>query len=259
MMLIDKYKLKKNIKKFEYMIYNVDNDFLDSLNKSELKKLLEYIQSIKVILNNFNKEIKKSYSIYFTSYKDIYENFNEDTFLIEVKKRIKKENISRRNLFYSLLDGNTSIDNEIYKNLQEVSFEFARTFLKSINKGDLSIDLRNRSWFHISNDYILKILYYYEGEPYIKEDWTDEIKSLEEEILGINDSKYKITSWKSSIAYLYKLEDLQEANIFGDNYSSRRDITEEIIQSLTYEGENDTMWADKEFWESLGINMHSRL
>lgn len=243
------------------MIYNVDNNFLNSLSKLELKKLLEYIQDIKVILNNFNKEIKKNYSIYFTSYRDIYENFNKNTFLVEVKEKIKKENISRRNLFCSLLDGNTSIDDEIYKNIQEVSSEFARSFLKSINKKDLTIDLRNRSWFYISNnDYILKILHYFEGEPYIKDDWTDEIKSLEEEILGIKESKYKITSWKSSIAYLYKLEDMMEANIFGDNYSTRRDVTEKIIQLLTYEGENDTMWADKEFWKSLGIyNIHSRL
>lgn len=253
MKLIDKYKLKKEIKKFNYMVYKEDNDFLNSLNKLELGCLLEYIKDIRKILDKFYKDSRNRYHIHFESYNSIYKNFNPDTFLDEIKKSIREENLSRRSLFYSFIDGNTSINEEVYKNLCNVSSDFSRSYLKLVNKRNLSLNLKISSWFYISqNKYILEIIHYCEGNCF-KDDRTEEIRLLENKVFGIKDSKYKITSWKSSIAYLYRLEDIEEAILFGDDPNIRRDITKEIIQLLTYEGEEDDVWADDKFWESLGI------
>lgn len=189
----------------------------------------------------------------------------KDSFLMNIRSVIGNENKCRRNLFYSFLDGNTSINNDIYTDLLKVSPEFSNSYLKSINKRELVLRKKDYNnipcWFQVcSNDYILDILQYFEGSSHFKDDWTKEIRFLEEKVLGIKDSKYEITSWKSSIAYLYKLEDMEEAILFGDDPDSRRDITKEIIQSLSYEGEQDDIWANDKFWESFGIyNIHSRL
>lgn len=262
MEFIDRYKLKKRIKKFSYMICKDNTKFLNSLNKSGLENLLKYLECIEGVINKIRESLtNKHFIIYFESYSSIYTNFNSKTFLDEVKERIKEENLSRRRLFYSFMDGNTLIDDKVYKDLCKVSPDFSRSFLRLINKENLEIDIKNSSWFRIaSNNYIFNILCYYEGGFHFKDDWSREIRALEEKVLGIKESTYEITSWKSSIAYFYKLKDMEEAIFFNDDLNTRRDMTEEIIRSLTYEGEDDDIWADDEFWESLGIyNIHLRL
>lgn len=252
-----KYLIKK-IKKYDYLFIDKNISFLNTLSSIELENLLRIIENSKEILENFYIETRNVYVVSFTSYESIYKNYDKDSFLMNIKSVIGNENKCRRNLFYYFLDGNTSINNDVYTNLLKVSPEFSNSYLKSINKQELVIkDYSNTNtscWFQVrSNSYILDILQYFEGSVYFKDDWTKEIRSLEEKVLGIKDSKYEITSWKSSIAYLYKLEDMEEAILFGDDPGSRRNVTEEIIQSLSYERERDDLWADDKFWKSLEI------
>ena len=56
---------------------------------------------------------------------------------MNIRSVIGNENKCRRNLFYSFLDGNTSINNDIYTDLLKVSPEFSNSYLKSINKREL--------------------------------------------------------------------------------------------------------------------------
>lgn len=230
-MIIDKLKLKRKIKKFNYLFIEKDNSFLDDSN-TDLNRLLECIKSSNTILENFYKESRNRYIIHFQSYKSFYNNYNKDIFLEIIKIKIKNENDNRRKLFYDFLDKKITIDDSTYHCLCNVSKEFADSFFKAIEKPSLTVNNEPSSWFSVSrNDYILDILTYFEHHSYFKYNYTYDIRDLEEKLLGIS-SNYIVESWSSSIAYLCELEDIEEKFIFGSNVDIRKDIYDKIKRYL---------------------------
>lgn len=245
-MIIEKLKLKRKIKKFNYLFIEKDNSFLDNSSIDDLNKLLEFIKSSNTILRNFYKESRNRYIINFQSYENLYKNYNKEVFLETLKIKIRNENDSRRKLFYDLLDGKITIDDSTYHDLCNVSKEFANSFFNAIKKPTLTTNNNSSSWFSIlQNDYILDILTYFEHHSYFKYNHTYDIRKLEEELLGVTTSNYIVESWSSSIAYLCELEDLEEKTIFGSNVEIRKDIYDKIKKYLFNEKDKYFMTLDE--------------
>ena len=243
--MIEKLKLKRKIRKFNYLFIEKDNSFLDNSNINDLNILLEFIESANIILERFYKESRNKYVIHLQSYESFYKNYNKEVFLEIIKTKIRNENDSRRRLFYNFLNGNIIIDDLIYQDLCNVSKKFADSFFNSIRKPILTINDSLSSWLKISrNDYILDILSYFEHHSCLKYNYTYEIRELEEKLLGMNDSNYIVESWSSSIAYLCELEDLEEKSIFGSNTEIQKDIYDKIRKYLF--DEKDKYFMDPE-------------
>ena len=241
--MLKKLKLKNKIKKFNHLVSNIDNNFINTLSTNELINLVDILVDIDKSVEKLVDEdiIFNKNSILFSSYKLIYEHNGCKGSLVDiVKNRIREENDIRRVLFCNYLNNNISLDNN-YELLSNVSREFSNFFLDLINKPNIEFINDNNFWFDITyNNYIINMLSFFSKGAYIKYNYTDNIRELERKLLK-KESQYIAESWSSSVAYLCELENLEEETIFGSDIKIEKSIYNKIKEYLFDENDENFM------------------